>query len=228
MIQSVFLDLDNTLLDFTRSEANALGQTLRERGISPTEEMLRRYHAINMTCWERLETGELTRDQVMAVRFDQLLTEYHYTGSGQEISERYEVLLAGEHALLPGARELLETLAPRYHLYAASNGSAAVQYQRLQDAKLMGYFQGIFISEEVGFDKPDPRFFQQCFDAIPGFSRETAIMVGDSLTSDIQGGRGAGIRTCWYAPQQPEKEPQPQPDFVITDLAQLPDLLAGL
>ena len=228
MIQSVFLDLDNTLRDFTRSEANALGQTLRERGISPTEEMLRRYHVINMECWERLKTGELTRDQVMAVRFDQLLAEYHYTGSGQEISQRYETLLAGEHALLPGARALLETLAPRYHLYAASNGSAAVQYQRLRDAELMGYFHGIFISEEVGFDKPDPRFFQQCFDTIPGFSRETAIMVGDSLTSDIQGGRGAGIRTCWYTPQQPEKEPQPQPDFVITNLAQLPDLLAGL
>ena len=226
MIRTVFLDLDNTLLDFTRSEANALSQTLRERGITPTREMLERYHVINMECWQQLETGALTRDQVMAVRFDRLLAEYHTAGSGQAISERYEILLAGEHSLLPGARELLEALAPRYDLYVASNGTAAVQHRRLQDAGLTGYFRGIFISEEVGFNKPDPRFFQRCFDTIPGFSRETAIMVGDSLTSDIQGGRAAGIRTCWYAPQQTEKEPQPRPDFVITDLGQLPDLLA--
>ena len=75
MIQSVFLDLDNTLLDFTRSEANALGQTLRERGISPTEEMLRRYHVINMECWERLETGELTKDVGSVLVGEQAVSE---------------------------------------------------------------------------------------------------------------------------------------------------------
>ena len=228
VIRTVFLDLDNTLLDFDRSEATALGKTLRERGIHPSEEMLRRYHVINMACWKKLETGELTREQVMAVRFERLLAEYHAAGSGREVSERYEALLAKEHHLMPGARELLETLAPRYDLYAASNGSAAVQYQRLYDAGVTGYFRDIFISEEVGFDKPDPRFFQRCFDTIPGFSRERAILVGDSLTSDIRGGRAARIRTCWYAPGQMEREPQPRPDFIITELGQLPELLAGL
>ena len=141
---------------------------------------------------------------------------------------RYEGYLAEGHWFIPGAEALLEQLAPRYDLYLASNGTAEVQYRRLKSAGIVSRFRGIFISQELGADKPSPAFFEKCFAAIPGFSREAAVMVGDSLTSDIRGGRGAGIRTCWFNPHGRPARQDIVPDYEITALNQLPPLLKTL
>lgn len=228
MIKTIFLDLDDTILDFTGGEAHALTRALTEMGVEPTPAILERYHAINASQWELLEEGVLTREQVLVRRFDLLFGELGVTCSGRETCDLYEGYLAEEHDFIPGARELLETLAPRYGLYLASNGAAAVQHRRLDEAGLRRYFQGIFISEEVGADKPSPAFFEGCFAAIPGFSQETALMVGDSLTSDIRGGRNAGIRTCWFNTKGKPARSDIPADYVITDLSQLPALLEQL
>ena len=176
-----------------------------------------------------LEDGILTRDQVLTGRFAALFVELGISASAQEICDCYEHLLAQEPPrLLPGARELLEDLAPRFALYLASNGASAVQRIRLRNADLTRYFRGIFISEELGVDKPKREFFQMCFAAIPDFSRQTALIVGDSLTSDIRGGRNAGIRTCWYNPDRRTAPPGWEPDEEIAALAELPTLLQRL
>ena len=130
--------------------------------------------------------------------------------------------------MIPGALELLRELAPRYDLYLASNGAAAVQYSRLKKAGIGAYFKGVFISEEVGCDKPGKAFFDRCFAAIPNFHRMTALMVGDSLTSDIQGGINAEIRTCLYCPEGETSRRDIIPDFVIRRLGELPPLLETL
>lgn len=228
MLKTIFLDLDDTILDFRGGEAHALGRALREIGVEPTAAVLERYHVINMRQWELLEEGKLTRDQVMESRFQILFGELGVEHSGREVCDRYESYLAEEHGFVPGAPELLKALSAQYALYIASNGSAAVQHRRLEEAGILPYFQGIFISEELGADKPSPAFFQRCFDAIPGFSRETALMVGDSLTSDIRGGINAGMRTCWL--RHPGRLPRPDivPDYEIRALDQLPALLAAL
>ena len=228
MIKTIFFDLDDTLLDFTAGEACALSKALRQFGIRPTPSILERYHVINLSQWELLEEGKLTRDQVLTRRFDILFAELGVRLSSSQVCGLYERLLAEEHVLMPGARELLETLAPRYDLYLASNGAAAVQYRRLDGGDLSRYFRGIFISEEVGFDKPDRRFFDACFAAVPGFDPMTALMVGDSLTSDIRGGGNAGIRTCWFDPMGKPPRPGIKPDCRITALSQLPALLKRL
>ena len=188
MLKNIFLDLDDTILNFTAGEAKALSQTLREAGIEPTEAILDRYHIINTAHWELLEEGRLTRDEVLVQRFEQLFRELGVDHSGKAISERYEVLLSCQHDFMPGAEQLLKDLSSRYDLYLASNGAAAVQNPRLDDAGLRPYFKGIFISEEIGADKPSKAFFDACFAAIPGFRLEETVMVGDSLTSDIRGG----------------------------------------
>ena len=193
MLKNIFLDLDDTILNFTAGEAKALSQTLREAGIEPTEAILDRYHIINTAHWELLEEGRLTRDEVLVQRFEQLFRELGVNHSGKAISERYEVLLSCQHDFMPGAEQLLKDLSSRYDLYLASNGAAAVQNPRLDDAGLRPYFKGIFISEEMGADKPSKAFFDACFAAIPGFRLEETVMVGDSLTSDIRGGRDAGL-----------------------------------
>ena len=228
MLKTVFLDLDDTILDFTRAEAAALRRALTEADVPADDGVLARYHAINAAQWELLEEGVLTREQVLLGRFDILFGELGLVRSAGEICERYEEYLGEGHWFIPGAEALLETLAPRYDLYLASNGTAVVQHRRLESAGIGRYFRGIFISRELGADKPSPVFFERCFAAVPGFSRESAVMVGDSLTSDIRGGRDAGLRTCWFNPHGKPVRTDIVPDYEISALEQLPPLLETL
>lgn len=228
MLKTVFLDLDDTILDFSRAEAEALRRALTEVDAPADDAVLARYHEINAAQWELLEEGVLTREQVLLGRFDILFGELGIVRSAREVCERYEEYLSEGHWFISGAEELLETLAPRYDLYLASNGTAEVQYRRLESAGIRRYFRGIFLSRELGADKPSPAFFEKCFAAIPGFSRERAVMVGDSLTSDIRGGRDAGLRTCWFNPRRKPARGDIVPDYEVSSLEQLPGLLERL
>ena len=228
MLTNIFFDLDNTLLDFDGGEAHALSRALRQFGVDPTPAVLDRYHAINLSQWELLEEGKLTKDQVLLRRFDLLFAELGAACDSRAVCDLYESFLAETHDFVPGALELLKALSPRYNLYLATNGAAAVQRRRLADAGILPCFQNIFISEEVGFHKPSPAFFHACFAAIPGFDPATALMVGDSLTSDIRGGRDAGLRTCWLDRLGRRRRPDIRPDYTVTALDQLPALLETL
>ena len=228
MLTNIFFDLDNTLLDFDRGEAHALSRAFRQFGIDPTPAVLARYHDINLSQWELLEEGKLTKDQVLTRRFDLLFAELGVSCDSQAVCDLYESFLAEEHDFIPGALELLEALSPRYSLHLATNGASAVQRRRLADAGILTYFQNIFISEEVGFHKPSPAFFLACFAAIPGFDHTSALMVGDSLTSDIRGGRNAGLRTCWFDHLGRPYRPDILPDYTVAALDQLPALLDTL
>lgn len=228
MLKTIFFDLDDTILDFTLAEAIALRKALTEVGAPAADAVLERYHVLNQYCWEQLEEGRFTRDQVLTTRFQMLFDELGVAAAPRAVCERYEGLLAEGHWFRPGAEELLRELAPRYDLYLASNGAAAVQHSRLASAGIVPYFKGVFISEEVGADKPSRAFFDACFAAIPGFDREKAIMVGDSLTSDIRGGKNAGIRTCWFNDRDRPSREDIVPDYTVRGLSELPALLETL
>ena len=129
MLKHIFLDLDDTILNFTAGEAKALTQALRESGIEPTRAVLDRYHLINIAHWELLEEGRITREEVLVRRFEQLFRELGIPHSGAAVNDRYEHLLSLQHDFIPGAEQLLKDLAPRYDLYLASNGAAAVQHR---------------------------------------------------------------------------------------------------
>ncbi len=224
----VFLDIDDTLLDFHRAEAKALAKTLLVLGIEPKPETLSRYSEINARQWELLEEGKLTREEALTRRFDLLFAELGVVRSGAMARNIYENNLAVGHFFMPGAEELLETLYGRYRLFIVSNGSAHVQEERIKSAGIAKYFEDIFISEEIGADKPNAEFFSRCFARIRGFDRRQAIIVGDSLTSDIRGGINAGIKTCWFNPGQKPARADIAPDFEIRALAELPELLERL
>lgn len=228
MLKTIFFDLDDTLLDFHKAEREALTRTLRTFAIDPTSAVLDRYHILNAEQWALLEEGKLTRPQVLTRRFDLLFAELGIACSSREVCDCYETLLAQGHWFIPGAPELLEELVPRYELYLASNGAAMVQRSRLKSAGIEPYFKGVFISDEMPADKPSPSFFEACFAAIPGFDPSAALMVGDSLTSDIRGGNNAGIRTCWFNPDQKPPRADIVPDYTIRTLAELPGLLNTL
>jgi len=228
MIRTIFFDLDDTLLDFRRAEAESLRRTLPAFGVDPAPAILERYHEINAAQWRLLEEGALTREQVLLRRYELLFAELEMDCDPAAVCGLYERNLAFGHWFIPGAEELLETLAPRYDLYLATNGTAAVQHARLDSAGIRRYFKGVFISEEVGADKPSPEYFCRCMDAIPGFDPAAAIVVGDSLTSDIRGGQNAGIRTCWFNPKGKSVRPDIRPDCTIRALSELPALLETL
>lgn len=228
MIEFLFLDLDDTILDFHKAERIAVAKTLRDFGIDPTEAVLRRYHIINKAHWERLERGELTRAQVLSGRFQALFRELGKDADPEAVARDYEGNLGIGHWFLPGAQEAVVSLSRRYKLYLASNGTAPVQQSRLTSAGLYPYFREVFISQEIGFNKPSKEYFDACFARIPGFDPGKAVMVGDSLTSDILGGKNAGIATVWVNPGHAPGKPGILPDYEIESLSQLEALLEGL
>ena len=140
----------------------------------------------------------------------------------------YETFLGEGHYYTDGAEDLLKALYGQYRLYLASNGTMSVQQSRLASAGIAGLFDGIFLSEVIGADKPSKVFFTACFSQIPDFRKEETVIVGDSLTSDIQGGKNAGIGTVWYQPYPETQEEEIHPDAVIRKLSDLPELLRTL
>ncbi len=223
--KKILFDLDDTILDFRASERTAIRQTFEEFGIPADEAVLRRYSEINIGCWERLELGTMTRGEVLVGRFELLFRELGIDVPARSVQDRYESLLESGHRFIPGAPELLEQLFERYDLYLISNGNLVTQESRLKSAGISPYFKGIFISEQIGANKPERAFFDACFAAIPDFRREDAVIVGDSLSSDIRGGMNAGVRTCWFNPDGRIAVGDVRPDYEFRALSELPALL---
>ena len=228
MMEFLFLDLDDTILDFHKAERIALSKTLASFGLDPTEAVLGRYHIINKEHWERLERKELTRDQVLEGRFRTLFAELGRTVDAAAVTRAYEQNLSIGHYFLPGAQEAVQRLSQKYRLFLASNGTATVQHARLTSAGLYPYFEKVFVSQEVGHNKPSREYFDACFSQIPGFDVGKALMVGDSLTSDIRGGSRAGMKTCWINPDHLPPRADIPADYQLERLAQLEALLETL
>lgn len=225
MYEFLLLDMDDTILDFKKAEEVALKKTLRSFELEPTEEVCARYSAINQGYWEMLERKEITREALKVRRFGDLFEEYGIQIDSTLCAKRYVENLAQGHFFMPGAEEAVRSLAKKYKLYMVSNGATDVQMRRLSSAGIEKYFQRIFISQQVGVDKPDKLFFDRCFAQIPDFDKDKAMIVGDSLTSDILGGRNAGIATCWVNPKKKPARADIPADYEIEALSQLEALL---
>lgn len=229
MIEFVLLDLDDTILDFSKAERNALKSSLLSFGLRADDEILGRYHEINILQWQRLERGELTREQVKTERYRLLFEEFNIKSvTADEMTARYEKKLAEGHYFIDGAEELLERLYKGYRLFLVSNGALAVQKSRLKSAGIEKYFEKIFISQQLGYNKPDARFFESAFGGVDGFDREKAVIIGDSLTSDILGGKNFGIKTLWFNKNGVENNSGVKPDFTVKKLCEIEKILKNL
>ena len=228
MIWNVLLDADDTLFDFHLSEREALAAALRSFGVEPTPQMIRRYSEINGECWKMLEKKQITRADLLVLRYERLFAEFGLMLSPSAVSDRYAEELGKQCHLFEGAESLLRCLSQNRCVYIASNGNRQVQRERIRRAGIGPYLSGIFISQELGADKPDRAFFEACFARIPDFRPEETVMVGDSLSSDITGGKHAGIRTVWYNPGGLVPPPDMAPDAEIHRLCELPALLQAM
>lgn len=225
MIEYILLDLDDTILDFSWAEGQAIRRTLSDFGMTPTDEICALYRKINLEHWQRLERGEITRQELQVSRFRILQQQIGLEGDPQTFADTYVRYLSQGHCFLPGAEETLAALRETYRLFLVTNGTAVVQHSRLQSADIAHFFEKIFISEEIGANKPHAAFFDRCFAAIDGFDRSRAMIVGDSLNSDIRGGINAGITTCWVNPHHRPVKYGIEPDYQIENLPQLLSIL---
>ena len=224
MIKNILFDLDDTIFDFKKAERIALSNTLSELGVTPEDKILSRYSEINISQWKLLEKKIITRDEVKVRRYKLLFEEFNLDLSAEKTTALYEKKLAIGHYFIDGAEELLQGLYKSYRLYLVSNGASAVQHSRIAGSGIERYFKSIFISQEIGFDKPAKEFFDKCFSQIDGFSKSETIIVGDSLSSDIQGGINAGIKTVWFNPKC-LKPDGIKPDYEIHLLKELEEIL---
>ncbi len=224
----LFLDLDDTILDFHKAEWIAIGRLMEHYGVEPTEARRNRYHEINKWHWEQLELKKMTRDEVLEGRFAAFFREMGIEVDKFTAARVYEDYLSQGHWFMPGAEEAVERLSKKYKLYLASNGTASVQKGRMTSANLYRFFEISFVSQEIGHNKPSKEYFEAAFAMIPGFDKEKCLMVGDSLTSDIKGGINAGLKTCWVNPNHAPSREDIKPDYEIEGLYQLEDLLERL
>ncbi len=223
--QTLLLDLDDTILDFGAAEHAAISKTFRDLGLEPAEALLRRYSQINMAQWEAFERGEIGRDRVLTRRFELLFEELGLDFDAQSTEDTYRGYLGVGHYFVEGAEAFLEAVSSKLDLYIASNGVAATQYSRLESAQIGRHFKDIFISETTGHHKPEREYYDYCFARIPNFDPEKTLMVGDSLTSDILGGKNAGIPTCWFNPKGKPGREDIRPDYEVHSLKELEALL---
>lgn len=225
MIKTVLLDLDDTILDFKKAEAEALKKTLISMGIEPKDTTIKRYSQINESFWKKLELGLIERSKLLTERFDVLFQEIGVEKSGNVAWDIYENLLSNGHFFIDGAVEVLEKIKDNYDLYIVSNGTASVQEKRIKSADISKYFKQIFISQKIGYNKPRIEFFEACFEQINDLNKDETIIVGDSLTSDIQGGINAGIHTCWFNLRGNLGRNDIVPEYTIYKISELPELL---
>ena len=223
----LLFDADNTLFDFHAGEKIAFQKALADFGFAETTEDYPLYSAINASLWKELEKGKITKDGIFATRFAKFLQETNRKADGNALNACYKAHLSEQAILLPNADALLQALTARgYRLFLITNGDKTVQNTRLQKSGLGRYFEKIFISEEIGAAKPDTRFFDAVANAIEGFDKEKAIVIGDSESSDILGANRYGIDACHVTINSPPLSPAVYAKYTADNLLDIINLVS--
>ena len=225
----LLFDLDHTLLDFDAAEDVALDFLLAEEGVEDIQTYKDYYVPMNKSLWKDLEQKKITKDALINIRFAKLFAHFGIEKDGAYLAERYQFFLSKQGQTYLGVEDLLKNLIKQgYELYAATNGITYIQTGRLEQSGIKPYFKEIFISEQLHTQKPDAEFYEKIGARIPNFDKNHALMIGDSLTADIQGGNNAGIDTIWYNPQHLENATQLHPTYEVHSYKDLLNCLGKL
>lgn len=198
---TILFDADGTLFDFHKSEYEAIKETFESFGIKADDELIADYSQINDSLWKMLERGEIEKQVLLYRRFEIFCEKYSFVADAKLMAKAYMENLSQKAYLIDGAEELCRTLYGKARIYIVTNGVEFIQKRRYAKSGLDKYFERAFISGEIGFEKPSTEYFECVAANIPEFDKSRALIVGDSLTSDIKGGINYGIDTCWYNPK---------------------------
>ncbi|HEQ9949619.1 TPA: YjjG family noncanonical pyrimidine nucleotidase [Streptococcus pyogenes] len=223
----LFFDLDHTLLDFDAAEEVALTKLLEEYQVIDIKAYKDYYKPMNQNLWKQLEGGDISKADLVNSRFALLFAHFGVTVDGRQLAEGYQKHLKDQGQVYAGAKELLADLtAQGYNLYAATNGIATIQQGRLQASGLAPYFKAIFISEQSGSQKPKKAFYDWMTQQVSNYQPDQALMIGDSLSADVQGGINAGMGTLWYNPKHLLNNSPVHPTYEVSDYQALLNCIA--
>ncbi|PWL72322.1 MAG: noncanonical pyrimidine nucleotidase, YjjG family [Clostridiales bacterium] len=196
----LLLDADDTLLNFKATEDETVRRVLHTLSLPADDVVVSRYSAINHALWLAFERGEIDKETISSVRFVRLFEEFGFRADGVRAGALYREYLGESAILLPDALEVCRALSKTHRLYIITNGIFQSQHSRIRKSGLAQWVSGVFVSEEAGAQKPSAAYFDYVFAHLSGVERREALIVGDSLTSDIKGGVNAGVDTCWFNP----------------------------
>ena len=229
-IKVLLWDIDGTILNFLEAEKNAIRQGFAEFNLGEcTDEMLAKYSAINKKYWERLERNEITKPQVLEGRFYEFFeSEGIRTDVAADFNSRYQVNLGNTICFNDDAYELVSSLKGKVKQYAVTNGTKVAQANKLKRSGLDQIFDGVFISDEIGVEKPMQGFFDAVWEKIGPVQKDEVMIIGDSLSSDILGGNNAGILCCWYNPKKQKRPEDLRIEYEIENLQEVLEILGGI
>ena len=225
----LLFDLDHTLLDFDAAEDIALTHLLKEEGVEEIQVYKDYYVPMNKALWKDLEQKKISKQELVNTRFSRLFAHFGVEKDGAYLAERYQFFLSKQGQIFPGVEDLLKNLIHQgYELYAATNGITTIQAGRLEQSGIATFFKEIFISEQLHTQKPDAAFYEKIGARISNFDKKYALMIGDSLSADIQGGNNAGIDTIWYNPHHLENKTLAKPTYEVDSYQALLEILDKL
>ena len=219
--QILLFDLDDTLLDFEANETDSLNQLFLQNGYVFSEELFQLYHSVNKQLWAAYENGTIALEDVLNSRFSKTMSLLGKDVNGIEWESQYRELLGNGCQLIDGAFEICQSLSTSHRLFIVTNGVTKTQIKRLKQSGLYGFFEDIFTSQNIGFQKPSKEYFEYVKSHIQNFCLEKALLIGDSLNSDIKGGLLAGMDTCWLNRMAQKCSADIHSTYTITSLAEL-------
>ena len=218
-------DADDTLFDFGKAEENALSQTFKMHDLRYSNQILENYRQISNELWEMLEKQEISLSELQIKRFSRLFNECGVDDDARSFNAKYLVELGKGAFLLDGAFEICKALCEHEkRIYIVTNGISITQKTRLEKSDINRFISGLFVSEDIGFQKPHPEYFENVFSYIGRTEKDRIIIVGDSLTADIKGGYNSGIDTCWFNPHKKENHTGITPTYVVHELSEIDSL----
>ncbi len=223
----LLIDLDNTLLDFDAAQRQALEKLFAAYEIPVTQENIDTYETINKALWAQFDRGQIGKGKLLVRRFAQLLEALGRTGDAAKMNDDYLTQLAKCGPIIPGADEFLEEMAEVATIAVASNGVYKAQKGRIAASGLEQYFDAVFVSERMGCQKPQRRFFDTALKNLGVSNRQKVLVIGDSLSADIRGGIDSGLDTCWFNPVGAENTTEWAPTYTVQGYEQLKPLIYG-
>lgn len=220
LFQAIFFDIDDTIMDFKQCSRAALCKSFHELNIKWNDTTIDLFYEIDDALWKRQRQGILSVQEVLNNRFEILFNQLGIKIDSKICRNLFSEKLGQEHILETAAYETIINLSSRYKLYVASNGIKKMQLSRLSLAGLLPYFTDIFVSDDIGFEKPDIRFFNECLRR-SGLEAENILFIGDSLEADIKGCQSKGIAACWYNPKHISRPHNQSLEYEIDNLQEL-------
>lgn len=225
MITNVLIDVDNTLLDFNKCAEEAMKIGFSRWNIEYSDRVFPVFLEVNDNLWRKIETGEIDKKTLYQIRWKTIFEKLGIEENGPAFEQDFRNIFSDSKEPVDGAYDILDYLSKKYSVSVASNASYEQQLKRLNHADMMKYFTHIFNSEQIGYPKPEKKFFDACFERLGNIPKEQVIIIGDSFSADINGGAEYGIKTLWFNYNKIPVPKNVRADFTVNSLDEIKNIL---